>query len=365
MTVSPEQSKRIHDLINTVYAPDSGMEKIETLLSDVSAILEVEYNGIHLLPNRLVTETFGAGNNPEDFIQAYSSELFFHDFLFQTIECSRSSVQISSLLSPEIKKHDFFYNECQKIRPAGDGWYLPVTDGVVIAGCAAFCRAGRDPPLCTENDNEVMNFLFPLLMEGIRRACLPMMNRAAAWSSDIIGTAYLDGCGSVVDRNDRAGWILRELFGERYREQPQLSLSRNGEIFQNRVVRFLSGEPHPDNGEFILYTTEGRVVCRLHLLEAPAYRRYFLGAPQVLLTLDLQEKMGDAPEDDSVYVRLGLTDRETEVSSLLRAGHSNAEIGRLLGITEATVKRHLYNTFNKAGADSRTQLVYLLSRMAL
>jgi DNA-binding NarL/FixJ family response regulator len=52
--------------------------------------------------------------------------------------------------------------------------------------------------------------------------------------------------------------------------------------------------------------------------------------------------------------------REREVADLVRRGLSNREAAVRLGITEATVKRHLYNVFNKTGVDSRTALVRFL-----
>jgi DNA-binding NarL/FixJ family response regulator len=55
---------------------------------------------------------------------------------------------------------------------------------------------------------------------------------------------------------------------------------------------------------------------------------------------------------------LGLSDREADIVRLVCEGYGNQEIARLLGITENTVKRHLYNTFNKLGVDTRAQLIY-------
>lgn len=52
-----------------------------------------------------------------------------------------------------------------------------------------------------------------------------------------------------------------------------------------------------------------------------------------------------------------LTAREAEVLRLCADAKSNAEIGRLLQITEGTVKRHLTNIFAKLGAVSRLDAV--------
>ncbi|NTW39098.1 MAG: response regulator transcription factor [Cellulomonadaceae bacterium] len=54
-----------------------------------------------------------------------------------------------------------------------------------------------------------------------------------------------------------------------------------------------------------------------------------------------------------------LTDRETEVTRLVGAGLSNAEIGQLLFISPATVKTHVNRAMMKTGSRDRAQLVVL------
>src|SRR4029077_12918326 len=52
-----------------------------------------------------------------------------------------------------------------------------------------------------------------------------------------------------------------------------------------------------------------------------------------------------------------LSTREVEVLSHVAEGRTNAEIGRLLHISEATVKTHLLRAFNKLGVSDRTAAV--------
>jgi DNA-binding NarL/FixJ family response regulator len=52
-----------------------------------------------------------------------------------------------------------------------------------------------------------------------------------------------------------------------------------------------------------------------------------------------------------------LSMREIEVLSQVAKGKTNAEIGRLLHISEATVKTHLLRAFNKLGVSDRTAAV--------
>jgi DNA-binding NarL/FixJ family response regulator len=55
--------------------------------------------------------------------------------------------------------------------------------------------------------------------------------------------------------------------------------------------------------------------------------------------------------------QLGVSARESEVLGLVRHGYSNAEIGKLLGITERTAKAHVKALCEKLGASDRAEAV--------
>lgn len=50
-----------------------------------------------------------------------------------------------------------------------------------------------------------------------------------------------------------------------------------------------------------------------------------------------------------------LTPREAEILGLLVEGHSNAQLARMLWVTEQTVKFHLSNIYRKLGVSNRTE----------
>ena len=56
---------------------------------------------------------------------------------------------------------------------------------------------------------------------------------------------------------------------------------------------------------------------------------------------------------------LRLTAREREIAILVAGGLSNKEIARKIGISEGTVKIHLYNVYQKLGISNRTALAAL------
>ena len=73
---------------------------------------------------------------------------------------------------------------------------------------------------------------------------------------------------------------------------------------------------------------------------------------------------GEAPLDPKVALTLmrgalvvgpALSPRELETLALVARGLPNKQIGRTLGITEATVKAHLTSIFRSTGTENRTQ----------
>jgi DNA-binding CsgD family transcriptional regulator len=51
----------------------------------------------------------------------------------------------------------------------------------------------------------------------------------------------------------------------------------------------------------------------------------------------------------------GLTRREREILQLVAEGHSNAQLARMLWVTEQTVKFHLSNIYRKLDVANRTE----------
>jgi DNA-binding NarL/FixJ family response regulator len=60
-----------------------------------------------------------------------------------------------------------------------------------------------------------------------------------------------------------------------------------------------------------------------------------------------------------------LTAREVEVIGLVRAGLSNKQIARRLGISERTVKAHLTSCFQRIGVQDRTQAALWAERQGI
>jgi DNA-binding NarL/FixJ family response regulator len=72
------------------------------------------------------------------------------------------------------------------------------------------------------------------------------------------------------------------------------------------------------------------------------------------------------PQDDQALALLEpLTEREQEVLQQMAFGHRNAEIARLLCVSEGTIKTHVHRVIQKFGVEDRTQAVVLAIRQHL
>lgn len=79
-----------------------------------------------------------------------------------------------------------------------------------------------------------------------------------------------------------------------------------------------------------------------------------------IITHFVEPAAGQGPRRASAVVLEKLTPREKEVLRLLVDARENAEIARILGITEQTVKNHVHHLYEKLGIFNRIQLVKVL-----
>ena len=82
---------------------------------------------------------------------------------------------------------------------------------------------------------------------------------------------------------------------------------------------------------------------------------------------DLMDTSGAQNETEAFLeksiVRFSLSEREGMVLRLIADGRSNNDISEQIHVSLSTVKKHVYNIFNKVGVNSRTQLLNLVFEM--
>jgi two-component system, NarL family, response regulator LiaR len=136
-------------------------------------------------------------------------------------------------------------------------------------------------------------------------------------------------------------------------------------------VRALSADP--TNGAIVVFSFSDRPEAVQHAMTAGAQGfilkavprqpiidgiKAAAGGDRVVLTHRSQHSQIDEalrwPGRD-----IGLTERESEILSLLSTGMTNRELGRNLYVSENTIKTHLRSLYAKLGVRSRTQAASL------
>lgn len=74
---------------------------------------------------------------------------------------------------------------------------------------------------------------------------------------------------------------------------------------------------------------------------------------------------GLVPEENGAQTSLSLSPRQFEILGLMREGHSNKAIARLIGLSEFTVRGHVQRIFKVTGANNRTNAVFLAKQAGL
>ncbi len=95
-------------------------------------------------------------------------------------------------------------------------------------------------------------------------------------------------------------------------------------------------------------------------LTKPVSSKLLIERIQTVLEQEVRKYEDAVLADQALCRRLnGLTSRESEVMSLVVAGHSNKEIARQLGISHRTVEVHRARVMEKTGATSLLELARL------
>jgi len=119
---------------------------------------------------------------------------------------------------------------------------------------------------------------------------------------------------------------------------------------RDEVVPFSSGKMMATEiagAEFVELESRNHIL----LAEEPAWKRF------KDVVLEFTGRPAEAEAEDGVFAEL--SEREREILAAIVAGHSNAEIGSALFVSEKTVRNSLTRIFDKLGVRTRTQAAVL------
>lgn len=355
MILTPVKTQKVQKIITNIYSKPLGSQLLSSISKDICNIMDSHYFAVLLFPNSYSSMPHFVSNNPLEFTDTYLS-LLDKDFLLSTMIETNTPSRFAHLQQREFNGKKEFLAECQKIRPVSDCYYVPIKVDGYLAGYIAVARAGLKSHHFNSNDIEVFQFVSGFIHDAFIRSLelpLPAQNEA-----------LINDRGEIIKAGSEIKACLKELFGDRYWNTPKNGETEYCREFARFLNSFSSGLIIPGSGNLRLQHKDKMVNLTLHRLEEPEYRSCFPDQPQYRLTGRFSSSSGlsrpflNLDQFNDVY---GFTKREKEIIHYIYKGSSNREIAARLNISEGTVKRHIWNIFNKTGSENRTGLIFQLS----
>ncbi len=353
MLLTPDKSESLRKIIHRLYTEDLSNDLVGELSPLVNGILDSHYFATVLFPSRHWDRSLYWSNNPDEFNDAYT-ELIDRDVLMNALVEQGGPVHLQSVEDQRNPEHQEFFAPLQAVRPVSDCLYIPFRHDGRLRGFSAVARGGLKNSTFNRNDFEIFDFISSFLNESYIRA-LKMPSPEG-------NTAYLDDEGRIIDAGDGMKHFLVSLFGREHWRYPGGGEGRHALLFNKGFNAFCSPILQPGK-ERVSFVNDGRV-WNLEFRDFSSDEPFAPVRDLPRCTAVLKENTldgSDVLDLGGAAESFGFTRRELQVIDCIYRGFSNQEISLELHISGATVKTHIWNIYNKAGVDSRTSLIFLLS----
>lgn len=167
---------------------------------------------------------------------------------------------------------------------------------------------------------------------------------------------------------DYVNWVFLSSESLVYRESDLINeeIRKKSPFYLNYLKVFnlvhIAGIVIASNGKFLSAITFYRSEDKGDFADKDLYiMKQLLPHLQLRFEEDLlRKKQGEKSTSFLLKNTFMITDREIEIIGLIYNGYSNSEISVALNIAVNTVKKHIYNIFEKLDVSSRTQLIKFL-----
>lgn len=358
MVIPDTKIAEVQTFISRLFSLETEEEALRFICPAIAEIVHADFYAIYLFPNILSKKPLFYTNNSTEYLETYRKHLGYHDiFTHEMISGGNKPVHFRELVTPAFYEKSFFLNECDKIRgkKTRDGCYIPFIVNGFPAGYIGFGRYEDHPYNYSVDELKLLYFLVSFIP--------PAFEQILTGPPPDADAALLNGYGKVVSAGSRMKSFLKAVFGGTYWEHPCMDPGENGSVFKSAFDDMMFRRRFLGRREICLGRKdfEQTISFRLFNTSDSPVREYFPGKPQLSINIKIVGFDTGYLDLDSSFRQYSISSREQELIRLLYRGLSNANIAAELQISEATVKHHLYNIYNKTGVDSRTQLIFLLT----
>ncbi|MDC7231920.1 MAG: LuxR C-terminal-related transcriptional regulator [Spirochaetales bacterium] len=346
MYLRDDQSQNIQSLISVLFSSTLDNALVQKLTPLILRITDCHYFAIVLFPGPLIPEPIYITNNPSDFNKLYyeiqDKDFIMHN-LIETVQPSLYSVEYRKDIS---YKHDFV-NDLNKLRPVSDCSYYPVLIQDRLSGFIGIARGGKGVSAFSDNELKVIRFVSSILGDAIKQSLrLPDPD---------LKTAYASRNGEIQNAGEEIREVLIRLFGDKWK-QPLWSETMYSRDFTVSWDRLISPLSTPADADFSFSLDDRKLLLEFSYHGSP-FQREGADFPFVKISLRDNTLVSEPIRLDA----FAFTSREKDVIDCIYRGCTTDDICRELKVARSTVKKHIWNIYNKAGVDNRTSLIFTLS----
>ncbi len=339
------------DIADERLSPD---KFLHAYLKKAGSLLQDDFHAALVFPNSFTTDIQSINNNPEDFNDFYFKHMMDKDSVLNAL--MENPGRISYLRDQEDQQHlAEFLNECHRIRPTGDYCYIPILYHKQLIGMVGHTLPEGEDRKFGERETQLLQLILPALNAGIVSHTMQEKVRILSEYSmgnaeDKLGFLYIYEDGETEVPINGNIVLLEEIF--------QFKKQNRQKLLKHPVINYLVKSLKNSNSPVICWTEKyGNKTFIFRILNKSGSFRF---GKELFALITIEEQKG-VYSFDKFQKEYYLTPRELEISQYIIRGVRNREIAESLFISEATVKRHLSNIFEKTGSQNRTQLVLQLT----
>ncbi len=353
MTINGDRLVLVQQLVKRLYSKPFNENLVIETADLMCRLLDSHYFAAMLLANGTMAHPLIISNNPPEFIPVYLSVLK-EDFLLSSMVETHEKTVLRRMNGYNSHDHQAFITTVQKARPISDVVYSAMTVNDSFVGYCALAREGADNVFYSDDDLALFQFVSSFIDDAFNRSLVP-----PPMEDDV---AWLDFQGNILQCGRGVRAALDGLADGNYIPGVKSCRRSMYSVMYGRYRRFLTGPMKPGMERFTIYADSGRrYAFSFGLGESNDLGLRYPGIPFASVRVrEIFPEEIPAPDPhtlDHKASRYGLTPREYEVLAALYKGYSNRQIAVSLGVEESTVKRHVFNIFEKTGFNSRVELV--------
>ncbi|MBN2625361.1 MAG: helix-turn-helix transcriptional regulator [Spirochaetales bacterium] len=352
MIISKREQRKIHDLLLLYSQVDTLDNYLLKFSEGIANLIECDYHGISLIPNLLLNRKFHFySNNPSGFDQIYQEEFIQWDILLEILLNMPTKIHSYKLENGDNTILNKLFKDVQEIRPSQDFCYSPINYNNSIIGFMGHARGPNDCRLITEKEFNLIQMVLPSLQAGIEWFTLreKLHLQTLGGQGDIISSILINPLGEIEILNGSSLDLFCEILNIQ-ELSPDLLLSN----------RYFVDFSYPTPLESM--HSKKTLICYdnkryfLNVLSTNSMKDYS-GLNMKLITLRKEKSVYNLSDFAKQYC---LSKREIGIVDLISKGYSNKKISETLFIAESTVKRHIYNIFEKTSRNTRFELISYL-----